>query len=273
MQYSLRVIYALERSLDRIESAYRTKLEKFYSDFEKSALRQATRFRDDKGKTKIGLPDSKQAGLDNLLKGYFRDIEKAATNSVKQDLLKSAKTPEERQRILDLKAPKSNKVNIDWADKLASRQSQSFEKIISDALEDAIKLNPNVSTNELKAIIRQKTAAYKNLRIDNTIMNESNRIQNQVRIEAFYNSKNVRAVIFTAVLDNRTTANCRSKHNTIIEINSPMLRQYMIPQHPRCRSYLVPVLKSDTRVKTTPSSKIKALIKNNPVKRLKDMPI
>lgn len=271
INYSLRVIYALDKKLTGIEKKYTDKLNKFYSDFEKSAIRQAVRVRDDKGKQGIALPDSKQKGLDNLLKGYFRDIEKAATDSVKQDLLKHAKTDADKQKILDMKAPKSNKINIAWADRLSLRQSAAYEKIVSEALKDAIKLNPEISASELKKIITQKSEAYKNIRIDNTIQNESNRIQNQVRIEAYKRSGMVKAVRFIAVLDNRTTVNCRSKHNTVIALNDSRINQYITPQHPRCRSYLDYVLKGDGARLTT-SAKLDSLIENNEVKRLKGMP-
>ena len=271
MIYSLRVIYALDKKLTAIEKKYQKKLDKFYSDFEKSAINQATRLRDDKAKKSIALPQSKQSGLDNLLKQYFRDIEKAGTDSVKQDLLKHAKTEQEKNNVMDLKAPKSNKINNVWAERLAARQAAAFEKVVTESLKDAIKQKPDISANELKQIIRQKTEAYKNLRIDNTIQNESNRIQNQVRIEAYRNSGLVKSVIFVAVLDGRTTVNCRTKHNTVLDINDPRLSEYMVPQHPRCRSYLNYVLNGD-KVKNTASAKINRLIKNNPIQPLKGMP-
>lgn len=272
MQYSLSAIYALDKSLSGIEKRYLSKLDKYYSDFERSALQQATRYRDDKSKKGIKLPDAKREGLNKNLKSYFRDIEKAGTDSVKKELLSHAKTAQEKAILLDLKAPKSNKANNKWAEELAKRQAKGYEQSVTKALNEAIKANPKITTQELKELIKRKTEAFKGARLDNTIQNESNRIQNQVRIEAYRSSGMVRAVIFIATIDNRTTQNCMRKHNTVIALDDSRISNYYCPNHPRCRSYLNYVLISDKKTKLTSSASIDNLIKNNPIQTLKGMP-
>ena len=45
-------------------------------------------------------------------------------------------------------------------------------------------------------------------------------------------------VMFSAVLDNRTSETCRSLHGRVWEVGSPAIRRP--PLHPRCRSTLIP---------------------------------
>lgn len=272
MIYNLRVIYALDKSLDGLEAKFSNKLGKLYDDLETTALRQVGRMKESKGKKQIVLPKSKQDGLNNTLKQYFRDVEKVATESVKKELSPHAKTDEQKEKLKDIKAPKSNKVNNVWADKLSERQAGAYLDSVNKAVNEAIKANPDISVNDLKKIVKERTKAFKNTRLDNTVQNESNRIQNEVRLETYRASDMVRAVTFIAVLDNRTTVNCRTKNGTTLKIDDPRLRYYIVPQHPRCRSYLYYVLKDNKKVRLTPAVKVDNQIKNHPVKKLKGMP-
>lgn len=89
---------------------------------------------------------------------------------------------------------------------------------------------------------------------------EAHRVETVVRtsmIEAYntgrvnlYRSENVRAsvpaVLYSAIIDSRTTEFCRSWDGTVLELNDPRLDEVVPPNHFRCRSLLVPITKNET---------------------------
>jgi SPP1 gp7 family putative phage head morphogenesis protein len=276
IKVNLTGIKELDKALTTQENKYRSKIESNYNDFSKEAKRQAEGIiKGTRKQITINPKANKnlEKNLQNNLSNYFSSIEKTGITSAKKELYKLAGTKEEKLRIASLSAEQAKADNLKWSKALAERQRKAFETYINKALTDARKANPDISVKDLQSLIDDKTAIYKKVRLDNTILNESNRIQNQVRIEAAKQSGLVRAVIFIATLDKRTTVNCSTKHGTVIAIDDPKLSQFMVPQHSKCRSRLIYVPAKDTQVKVTPRIKVLLLIKENPTKRLKGMPV
>jgi|TARA_Y100000310_G_scaffold90528_3_gene87828 SPP1 gp7 family putative phage head morphogenesis protein len=197
--------------------------------------------------------------IENNLNQYFGKLENASTKSVRGELAKSTTDKAERLRIANIKPDKSISGNKKWAAKLAEKQVKGFEQDVNKHIKEAIKLNPKITDNDLKKIIDDRLKSFKNVRLEATIKNEANRIQNQVRQEGFEQSGLVRGIVFTAVLDNRTTQNCRDKNGTKLRIDSPMMDDYLVPNHINCRSYHAPILIKDKNVRYTSDSKVKRI--------------
>jgi len=256
-------IKKLDKQLGKKEKLFTPKLEKRYDSFGVAAKKQVKTFKSGTRKNiklSPAINRKVQANLKKTLDGYFSDIEKLSINSVKKELSKHAKTKDEFLNVANIQTSKSVKGNKRWAGKLAEKQTKDYEKYINKALKDAVKVNPDISEKALKNLIDQKTKTFKNVRLDNTVLNESNRIQNQVRIEAYRESNLVKSVMFVAVLDTRTTQNCQDKNGTVLDLNSSDLKFFIIPNHPKCRSYLVYILKTDTRIKNDSKAEINRLI-------------
>ena len=269
---NIQSIKKLDKSLKAKEKLFSTKLDKNYDGFGKTAQKQLNTFKS--GYRKDFKPDKKQQEkLRQDLQKYFKDIQKTALTSAKKDLFSKAVNKDVKIKITAITANKTSKANDKWAAKLAEKQIKDYNRIINDSIKKAIKVNPNISKAELKALIDAKTTAFKNIRTKTTTGNETNRIQNQTRLEAYRDSGIVQGVVFTAVLDLRTTQNCIDKDGTKIEVNDPRLQYYMIPQHLNCRSTLVPVFIGDKFKVTNTATINRHLLRFGKLKQPEGQPI
>lgn len=273
---NIKSIKKLDKKLKTKEKAFKKILKAKYEDLGKEAKKQVKALESTTATSRKKINVAKKKANKDLTKNintklekYFTDIEKEAKKSVRSELMKHAKTKEEKIKVANISAKQASKGNKAWAKKLAKKQTADFDKYINDSIKKAKAIakenDLKLSEKDIKKIINQKTDSFINTRLDNTVENEANRIQNQVRAEAYKETGMVKGIVFTAVLDDRTTANCRSKNGTKIAIDDPMLQQYLIPQHPRCRSYHVYILMTD---RTKMSSRSTILLRG----RSKDMP-
>ena len=226
----------LDKTLAKIEKRFSEKLDKYYSELEASTLRKVSKY---KAGDKIVIPDSKQAGLDNLFRNHFKNIERVTTEFTKNELSGIFNKPEDLEKIRLLKLDKMNKYNIKYAKELSTKQVKDYQDKIKDTLTNALKTNPNLSTKELKELVKRDTQSFKNVRVSATSETEANRVANASKLE-LYKKMNIKKVRSIAVLDNRTTALCRSLHNRVFTIGSQAQLQSAPPRHVRCRSYYVP---------------------------------
>jgi SPP1 gp7 family putative phage head morphogenesis protein len=276
MKINLTLLKRFDKELSKIESKFTSKLENKYDKFGSEARKQIKGFQSGYRKNINLTGKTVKTNLRKELRGqletYFTDIEKKSFSSVKRDLRGVAKTKEQQIKVANISAKKSREGNKAWAKKLADKQVKDFEDNINNALKSAKKMNPSITDKELKQIVDDKLQAFKNTRLNATIKNEANRIQNQIRVESFKESGLVQGVVFIAVLDNRTTANCMNKNGTKLKIDDPRMSDYLIPQHPNCRSMLSPILITDKNIKYTSDRKIDKEIKNNLTTKVKGQP-
>ena len=229
----------LDKTLAKIEKRFSKKLDSYYSQLENEALKKVSKY---KPGNEIKIADSKQAGLDNLFRNHFKNIERVTTEFTKNELSGIFNKPEDLEKIRLLKLDKMNKYNIKYAKELSVKQVKDYQDKIKDTLTNALKTNPNLSTRELKELVKHDTQSFKNVRIEATSETESLRVANASKLE-LYKKMNIKKVRSIAVLDNRTTALCRSLHNRVFTIGSQAQLQTAIPRHVRCRSYYVPEVK------------------------------
>lgn len=225
----------LDKTLAKIEKRFSTKLDKYYSELESSTLRKVSKY---KSGDKIVIPDSKQQGLENLFKNHFKNIERVTTEFTKNELTGIFNKPDDLEKIRLLKLDKMNKYNIKYAKELSVKQVQDYQDKIKDTLTNALKTNPNLSTKELKELVKRDTQSFKNTRVDTTSETEGSRTANSAKIE-LYNKMGIKFVKFVAVLDNRTTETCKHLNNKVFKIGSSSMIENQPPRHVRCRSYLI----------------------------------
>ena len=226
----------LDKTLAKIEKRFSKKLDSYYSQLENEALKKVSKY---KPGNEIKIADSKQAGLDNLFRNHFKNVERITTEFTKNELSGIFNKSDDLEKIRLLKLDKMNKYNIKYAKELSVKQVKDYQDKIKDTLTNALKTNPNLSTRELKELVKHDTQSFKNVRIEATSTTEATRVKNESKIE-LYKKMNLKKVRSIAVLDNRTTQLCRNLHNQVFIIGSQAQLQSAPPRHVRCRSYYVP---------------------------------
>ncbi len=208
MPATLNNLKLLDHRLDRQEKKFNKALEARYNKLEATALRQASGYKKHKD---FIIPTLNIQGLESSLKQHFKEVSAIAAGHTRRELLNLATSQAEKDKILSLTPGKSNKFDLIYAQKLAKKQVEEFESKVKDKLNQAIKLNPKISTEEIKKIIRDETLSFKNVRIGSTSETESNRITNSIRLD-FFKRAGMKGKKFTAILDNRTSNFCK-EHN------------------------------------------------------------
>ncbi len=227
----------LDKTLAKIEKRFSTKLDKYYSDLESSTLRKVSKY---KAGDKIIISDSKQAGLDNLFRNHFKNIERVTTEFTKNELIGIFNKPEDLEKIRLLKLDKMNKYNIKYAKELSSKQVKDYQDKIKDTLTNALKTNPNLSTKELKELVKRDTQSFKNTRVDTTSTTEATRVKNESKIELYkkMDLKKVRFIMTREKYLKKINCKCELYNQKVFFINSPNLPS--IPQHPNCACEFIP---------------------------------
>lgn len=227
----------LDKTLAKIEKRFSAKLDKYYSDLESSTLRKVSKY---KSGDKIVIPDSKQAGLDNLFRNHFKNIERVTTEFTKNELSGIFNKPDDLEKIRLLKLDKMNKYNIKYAKELSSKQVKDYQDKIKDTLTNALKTNPNLSTKELKELVKRDTQSFKNTRVDTTSTTEATRVKNESKIELYkkMDLKKVRFIMTREKYLKKINCKCELYNQKVFFINSPNLPS--IPQHPNCACEFIP---------------------------------
>lgn len=121
---------------------------------------------------------------------------------------------------------------------LADEVSKSIIEILKD--EGIYELNPN----QLELRIRDIWGGqkYKSKRFAQTFTSQ---VSNETALQR-YKKNNVRAWSFSALLDDRTTLQCRMLHGTIFYTGSDSAERYKPPLHFNCRSGMKPIAITET---------------------------
>lgn len=227
----------LDKTLAKIEKRFSAKLDKYYSDLESSTLRKVSKY---KSGDKIVIPDSKQAGLDNLFRNHFKNIERVTTEFTKNELSGIFNKSDDLEKIRLLKLDKMNRYNIKYAQELSLKQVKDYQDKIKDTLTNALKNNPNLSTRELKDLVKHDTQSFKNTRISATSTTEATRVKNESKIELYkkMNLKKVRFIMTREKYLKKINCKCEIYNQKVFFINSPNLPS--IPQHPNCACEFIP---------------------------------
>lgn len=227
----------LDKTLAKIEKRFSAKLDKYYSELETSTLRKVSKY---KAGDKIIIPASKQAGLDNLFRNHFKNVERITTEFTKNELSGMFNKAEDLEKIRLLKLDKMNKYNIKYAKELSSKQVKDYQDKIKDTLTNALKNNPNLSTKELKDLVKHDTQSFKNTRIDTTSTTEATRVKNESKIELYKKMKlkKVRFIMTREKYLKKINCKCEIYNQKVFFINSPNLPS--IPQHPNCACEFIP---------------------------------
>lgn len=227
----------LDKILAKIEKRFSTKLDRYYSELESSTLRKVSKY---KAGDKIIIPDSKQQGLENLFRNHFKNIERVTTEFTKNELSGIFNKSEDLEKIRLLKLDKMNKYNIKYAKELSLKQVQDYQDKIKDTLTNALKTNPNLSTKELKELVKRDTQSFKNTRVDTTSTTEATRVKNESKIELYkkMDLKKVRFIMTREKYLKKINCKCELYNQKVFFINSPNLPS--IPQHPNCACEFIP---------------------------------
>lgn len=222
----------LDLRLDRQEKRFNKTLESRYNKLESISLRQASQYKHSKD---FIIPTSNITGLESAFKQHFKEVTNISVGHTRRELLNLVNNQEERDKILSLTAGKNNKSNQIYAQKLAKKQIEDYENKVKSRINQALELNPKLSTEEIKKIIRDETLSFKNVRLAATSETESNRVANEVKLE-IYKKAGIKEKKFTAILDNRTSNYCKEHNGKVYKINETSIS---IPAHIRCRSYWI----------------------------------
>lgn len=227
----------LDKTLAKIEKRFSTKLDKYYSELESSTLRKVSKY---KAGNNVVIPASKQQGLENLFRNHFKNIERVTTEFTKNELTGIFNKPDDLEKIRLLKLDKMNKYNIKYAKELSLKQVQDYQDKIKDTLTNALKTNPNLSTKELKELVKRDTQSFKNTRVDTTSTTEATRVKNESKIELYkkMDLKKVRFIMTREKYLKKINCKCELYNQKVFFINSPNLPS--IPQHPNCACEFIP---------------------------------
>ena len=227
----------LDKTLAKIEKRFSEKLDKYYTELEASTLRKVSKY---KAGDKIVIPDSKQAGLDNLFRNHFKNIERVTTEFTKNELTGIFNKSDDLEKIRLLKLDKMNKYNIKYAKELSSKQVKDYQDKIKDTLTNALKTNPKLSTKDLKELVKRDTQSFKNTRVDTTSTTEATRVKNESNIELYkkMDLKKVRFIMTREKYLKNINCKCELYNQKVFFINSHNLPS--IPQHPNCACEFIP---------------------------------
>lgn len=173
------------------------------------------------------------AELKTLLQNYYKKIGKETIKQTNKEI------QELSGKKSFIKIPDVNEGLRYRAEQLAIQKIKDFNKEIRDKI-----LSSEGSLKDKKALLstlKKAQNSYINKHVTIVSRMESVTHANNQRLEAFKKSTIVTAVQFLAVLDNRTTPICTSRHNMVIKLDDPLLPNFKPPCHFGCRSLLSPV--------------------------------
>lgn len=171
--------------------------------------------------------------LKKYLENYYKKIGKATINQTNKEI------QELSGKRSTIKIPDINEGLRYRTEQLAIQKLKDFQREIRDKI-----LSSDISLKDKKAILstlKKTHNSFVNKHVVIVSRMESVSHANNQRLEAFKKSSIVTGVQFLAVLDNRTTPICQSRHNMVIKLDDPLLPNFTPPCHFGCRSLLSPV--------------------------------
>ena len=133
-----------------------------------------------------------------------------------------------------------NNLGVTWEEHNASiidyNSNQAYKQAVIDIREDKLKVDKKLIENQTKREIN-----YKSNRLDDKffgqIDNEVTYLVNQERIQIF-KYYGITKVIFKALIDERTTEECREMNGKVFDIDNLVLGENLPPLHYNCRSVI-----------------------------------
>lgn len=133
-----------------------------------------------------------------------------------------------------------NNLGVAWDEHVASiidyNSDQCYKQAIIDLREDKLKVHPDLIEKQTK-----RELTYKSNRLDDKfygqIDNEATYLVNQERIQIF-KYYGITKVQFKAVIDERTTEECREMNGKVFNIDDLVLGENLPPLHYNCRSII-----------------------------------
>lgn len=133
-----------------------------------------------------------------------------------------------------------NNLGVTWDEHIASivdyNSNQTYKQAVIDLRNDNLKIDTKLIENQTK-----RELTYKSNRLDDKfygqIDNEVTYLVNQERVQIF-KYYGITKVIFKALIDERTTEECREMNGKIIDIDKLVLGENLPPLHYNCRSII-----------------------------------
>ena len=133
-----------------------------------------------------------------------------------------------------------NNLGVTWEEHTASiidyNSDQCYKQAVIDLREDKLQVHTDLIEKQTKREIN-----YKPARLDDKfygqIDNEVTYLVNQERIQIF-KYYGIKRVIFKALIDDRTTEECREMNGRIFDIDDLVLGENLPPLHYNCRSVI-----------------------------------
>ncbi|WP_222427924.1 minor capsid protein [Sporomusa sp. KB1] len=220
----------------------------------------------------VGMPFYATGQLGRLLAGYSQDVlatGQAHAAILVQDLHRrfaSVKLSQSWQpwflRDIHLAGPLGIDPETFWLDPTAALTAlEARENMLAGDVEGQLWQEVRkIMLQHLQNGSRKETiAAMSNLakvnvrRAELITTTESTYVYNRGRLAGFHDA-DVDYLRFSATLDNRTSAQCRSRHGLVLRMGSAELSANIPPLHGRCRSVLSPLFSKYQPEYITPSS-------------------
>lgn len=133
-----------------------------------------------------------------------------------------------------------NNLGVTWDEHIASiidyNSNQTYKQAVIDLREDKLKVHPELIEKQTK-----RELTYKSNRLDDKfygqIDNEVTYLVNQERVQIF-KYYGITKVQFKAVIDERTTEECREMNGKVFNIDDLVLGENLPPLHYNCRSII-----------------------------------
>ena len=248
----IKYYYELDSELKKQEEKKKKELDMFFWSLMVLALGQLDNVRNGQ----IVFSSKKYKELKIILEEHFLASEKIAHKHGK-DILKQI-IPKVRntkdiikayKRVVSIKQPKYTQYNHEYANELGNKEIYDYKKALTSVAKKLLseqnkpKLLPaskEDQNKQLEELLKRETQSFINKRSQNISSTEANRAVNAFLGKIFKESQIVRAMRFTAILDDRTTNICRARDGLIMTIER-FLAEFLPPLHWHCRSYGVPL--------------------------------
>lgn len=261
----------VDERLKKIEDSHQQELENQFNSIFLYIKKNQYKYINENGivdisKLKIDL-EPKRLELEKFYKDYSNKIEKVSEISARRDLASLDSSKEKLLKFSKIFAENTKIYNINYFKLLAEKQTQDIIDILSEkirVLSDEAKLkNIEFGVKETEAILDKELETFKNTRVKTTIVTESDRIVNNVKLEIYEKSGLDPHVIFIGILDQRITKHiCLPRHGLVFTI--AFLKKYISQLkpalHPQCRSKIIA-----TKKDLTPIAKVLDILKRFPI--------
>ena len=134
---------------------------------------------------------------------------------------------------------------IDWLENYTPTLAGNLSNSVLEGVREVIRnsLQTGSTLQERMKALRESASEFSRMtdaRIESIARTEITRADTLGRLSSMKNNDDVIGVEFSAVMDDRTTEMCQSRHGLVMRLDDPRLPENTPPIHPRCRSLLLP---------------------------------